>query len=370
MRLSDLVRPGEEPKPSREADKTVRTASDLVRAAPQPAPPGPETSPREGEAARAPGREAPPSSSRTAALAREAGTGERLDRRLDATELVFRKAVERIRQALATRAEAPLSMAQAEDAVEMLLQSLETGDALLIPFFRGGDFATNPSRAAVNVCILALKMGLELSFARGELRELGLASLFSDIGTALVPPEMLGTPNALTDDERTVLQGHQREGANLLEKVAPNYGWLADVIRKRYEKPDGPHHPENRVEEYAAIIHLAEMYKSLVHPRSPRKRMGPVEALKEILQHHRAVFPDRILKALIRAMSAYPVGSLVRLNTGEIGRVIDRNRDYPLRPVVDIVVRRGERLPEPVRVDLTQTPLLHIKDSVAEEELP
>jgi HD-GYP domain-containing protein (c-di-GMP phosphodiesterase class II) len=282
--------------------------------------------------------------------------------------VIFQKAVDRIRHTLVVRAEAPLSIQQAAEAVVSLVDSLESSDALLASFFGPTEVGANPARRAVNVCILALKMGLELGYGRDELCGLGLAALLCDVGTSLAPAEMLDHGGPLSARDRAVLREHQLEGARQLLKLVPEYRGLAEVIRKRYENADGPHQPGDRIEEYAAIVHLAEVYESLVHPRPPRKRLGPLDALKEILQRHRALFPDRILKALIRAMSTFPVGSLVRLNTGDAGRVIRRNKDYPLRPVVEIFVRRGRRLETPVTLDLAQSPLVHIKDSVADEE--
>lgn len=364
MRLSDLVRRGSgQPAPARDAEPAPPTLSELIRRAGVPAEPPEapleEKSEERGAAVEAPGQPAAPS--RKAEAARE---------RRDAADALFQSAVERIREILAVRAEAPLSISQAEEVLDVLLQSLESSDALLIPLFRSGESAVSPARKAVNVCILSARIGAELGYTREELRELGLAALLCDIGTTLVPPQTLGKRGPFTTDERAVLEEKKGEGLKFLQRLLPEHRWLGEVVRKRYEKSEESHQPQNRFEEYAAIIHLADIYKSLIHPRPARDRVGPFDALKEILQRHRANFPDRILKALIRAMSAFPVGSLVRLNTGEIGRVVARNKDFPLRPVVEILVRRGRRLDEPVRVDLSQSPLIHIKESMLEEALP
>jgi HD-GYP domain-containing protein (c-di-GMP phosphodiesterase class II) len=359
VRLSDIVRSGERPGAPPPAEP--RTASDPTGPAAPPAPP--ERAPVEPAvptAERAPGAAPPPAVRR--------GPSTR-SREHDAADTIFERATERIRQSLAVRSEAPFSIGQAQEAVDILLQSLEASDALLMAFFRSPEKDPSQGRKAVNVTILALKMGLELGQAREQLRELGLAALFCDIGTTLMPESLLASPGPLTASERDDLRSHQLEAAGLLGKLAPEYRWIGEVIRRRYEQVEGTYEADDRFDEYAAIVHLADTYRSLVHPRPPRRRLGPLDALKAILQRHRVRFPDRILKALIRAMSTFPVGSLVRLNTGEVGRVIERNRDYPLRPVVEILVRRGKWLAEPGRVDLAQNPLVYIKESVVEDEV-
>jgi len=351
VRLTDIVRSGQRLAPP--AETPSRPAGEAVSRG---------TGPLPREAAGAPPEPAPSRPPEP-----ERSPEPRNEPALDASDLVFQRAVERIRHALAIRSQAPFSVTQAEEAVEILLQSLETSDILLMTFFRGTADDRNQARMAVNVTILSLKMGLELAYPREQLRELGLAALLCDIGTTLMPSDVLGSPGPLTATERASLRNHQLEAARLLEKLAPGYRWLQEVIGRRYET-GAPYQAGSRFEEYAAIVHLADIYRSLVHPRATRKPLGPLDALKEILQRHRALFPDRILKALIRAMSTFPVGSLVRLNTGDVARVVQRNKDYPLRPVVDVLVRRGKRLPGPARLDLAQSPLLYIKESVVEED--
>jgi hypothetical protein len=270
----------------------------------------------------------------------------------------------------AVRAHAPLPIAKAEQAVERLLESLAASDALLVPFFSGAGPTPSLAREAVNVCILSVKSGLELGYAHEQLRKLSLAALLCDIGMTRVPAQILGKPSALSSDERAVLETHQREGAKLLQALGPGYRWLAEVAEKRYAKTEGACQSENEAEEHAAIIRLADIYESFIHDRPFRPGLASLEALKEILRQERNTFPDRILKALVRAMSTFPAGSLVLLNSGEIGRVVAKNKNLPLRPVVEVLVRRGKRLAEPVMIDLSQSPLHHIQDSVREEALP
>jgi HD-GYP domain-containing protein (c-di-GMP phosphodiesterase class II) len=206
-------------------------------------------------------------------------------------------------------------MTEVEKAVKSLLQGLETDEALLVPLFSPGGESPTPALEAVNVCALAVKIGTELEYDASVLRRLGSAVLLAS--------------------------GAAEEAGS----------WLT-------------------VAEHASVVRLARLYGTLVFRRHPRSSAGVLEALGELMRRERAAFPDRILKALIRVISAFPVGCLVRLSTGEVGRVVAKNKDFPLRPVVEILVRRGRWLEEPIRVDLRQSPLHHIKDSVPENALP
>ena len=72
--------------------------------------------------------------------------------------------------------------------------------------------------------------------------------------------------------------------------------------------------------------------------------------------------------ALIHIVSIFPLGSPVKLNNGEIGRVVATSRLHPTRPTIDVLIDpRGRRLPEPRQIDLQDEPILYIVDPAIEE---
>lgn len=271
----------------------------------------------------------------------------------------------------AVRSQTSFTLSHAEEAVDALCQNLQLTDALLVPFFGAGRYPASPGQEAANVCILSLKIGMELGYPAGELRQLGLAALLQDIGMARLPEELLASSGPLSAAERAALRQGPEKGARLLGEVGLQYHWLAEVLLQVHERRDGSGYPRGlqgeEILECAQIVGLADVYESLVHHRPFRGCLGPVGALKEILHRERAAFPDRILKALIRGLTTFPVGSLVRLNSGEIGRVVAKNPDFPLRPVMEILLRPGGKALDQPRIDLSKNPLLHIQESVLEE---
>ena len=72
-------------------------------------------------------------------------------------------------------------------------------------------------------------------------------------------------------------------------------------------------------------------------------------------------FPPELLKVLVNQLSMYPLGTTVRLNTGEIGIVSRLNRQYPLRPElhVDHAAVSGTIGPAKT-IDLSQASAMHI----------
>jgi hypothetical protein len=89
--------------------------------------------------------------------------------------------------------------------------------------------------------------------------------------------------------------------------------------------------------------------------------------VREIVKSRNEAFPSPLIKALLSEISVFPPGTVVRLNTDEIGRVVGVNRDHPLRPRVEIMAdARGQRLPALKSVDLAESPFIYITGPVGE----
>ena len=70
------------------------------------------------------------------------------------------------------------------------------------------------------------------------------------------------------------------------------------------------------------------------------------------------------------AHSAWPLGSLVKLNNNTIGRVVGANKLYPTRPLVETLLdHRGNRVKDPQLVHLEEEPMLYIVDPAIDESV-
>jgi HD-GYP domain-containing protein (c-di-GMP phosphodiesterase class II) len=112
----------------------------------------------------------------------------------------------------------------------------------------------------------------------------------------------------------------------------------------------------------ALIIGLADVFDALMNARPYRRGMSPHQAIRALLVSGKTVFPYHLLKALVDQLSVYPLGTTVRLNTGETGVVAQLNRRYPLRPVLQ--VSQSGSVPVSKAVDLRVETSLHIVEVV------
>jgi len=240
------------------------------------------------------------------------------------------------------------------------LQTPETGEDY--------GFAASVVLHSVNVCIYALKIGEGFRYTQDQLIELGVAALLHDVGMVYLPPDFF-TKGELSKKDRELLHNHPKRAQSVLKSLGIGYSWLADVVYQEHEREDGSGYPEGLSGEdilpYARIIGLADTYAGLTRARPERPGFLPFQAVKEITGNHRTKFAPPLLRVLISKLSTFPVGSLVRLNSGAVGRVVESNEAHPLRPTVQIINDpQGHKVQDKRIISLREQPVLHVTDVV------
>jgi hypothetical protein len=247
-----------------------------------------------------------------------------------------------------------------------ITEALKRSDQLLVQAMSG---PAGPSLITnlVNVAILATKVGAGLGYHGKELERLTFAGLLHDIGLFAVPQSVITKSGRLTHDERTLIEQHPELGYEAIRKAGPKYDWLAQVVRQAHERWNGQGYPNKlkgrQISEFSQIIGVVDVFDALVSPRGYRRRYFPHEAVRELMVAERTAFPREVVKALVEQLSAYPLGTSVRLATGEVGVVERVNARYPLRPVVWI---EGDAAcgQEGRKLDLSLTPLVSIIETL------
>lgn len=223
-----------------------------------------------------------------------------------------------------------------------------------------------------NVAILAIYVGLALGYNKSKLDELGVAAYFHDIGMTRVT-DIVAHPNILSDEEYEKVKMHPQIGSEIL-KIQGASERLIRIVREEHERMDGSGYPfgigGGDINEYARIIGLVDTYEAMTHQRPYRKKLDPHEASKEILTSGQDLFEISMIRTLINIVDVYPIGSWVELNTGEIAKVIEVNKDHPLKPVVNIMFdSQNNVLKDTATINLVKSQNRYIKRPLLDEEL-
>jgi HD-GYP domain-containing protein (c-di-GMP phosphodiesterase class II) len=271
--------------------------------------------------------------------------------------------VQGIKRAVQTRQ--PWAIDDVVSLAAGIVTSLRTNDQLLETVLQrdAGDFVVTN---AVNVAIVSVKIAEGLEYESAKLEQIALAGLLHDLGMFVLPDSLLYKASALTEEEVRIMREHPQHGSRLVEDVRASYPWVGRVILQEHERMDGSGYPGgltgDHIDEMALIIGLADVFDALMNSRPYRRGRSPHQAIRTLLVSGKQAFPHHLLKALVGQFSIYPLGTTVRLNTGETGVVSQLNRQYPLRPILRLL--QSGHAPVSKTVDLRAETSLHIVEVV------
>ncbi len=195
---------------------------------------------------------------------------------------------------------------------------------------------------SINVCILSTLIGIKQKLKRKELEELALGSLLHDVGKIMIRQEILDKPGRLTPNEFEEIKKHPIYSYNILSREEDISEIPRMVAYSHHERYDGKGYPRKlagaEIPSLAVVTSLADVYDALTTDRPYRKSLLPYDAMKIIISQTYSDFAVDVVKSFLRAISIYPLGSLVKLNTKEIGLVVKVNERVIVRPTIRILI--------------------------------
>lgn len=217
---------------------------------------------------------------------------------------------------------------------------------------------------SVNVSIYSLAMGRRIGLSRKTLTELGITALLHDIGKSKIPKEILNKPSSLDEDEWRLMKRHPLMGVEIvlnLKQLGEINPRIVIGIFDHHLKNDLSGYPKlfrkKGVSLFGRIIQIADSYDAMTTPRLYKKiPYTPEQALSVLLRERGNHYDPILLKVFIGLLGVYPIGSLVLLDTDEIGIVFKTNPDPQLldRPKVILVGKDEKRQIRKEVIDLSE----------------
>ena len=198
---------------------------------------------------------------------------------------------------------------------------------------------------AMNTSILCITLGRFMRFSPKMVEELGLAALLHDVGEVKIPVELIRS-GSKTHQEAELVKKHTEFGAEILihSKGLPNS--VIDVAYSHHEQIDGKGYPRGllpeKISTFARIVAIVDTYDRLTQGRDEQS-ISATEALRYLYLYRDKIFDGRITEAFIKCLGIYPVGSLVELETGEVGIVISVRPGELLFPRLLLVRNRDKK---------------------------
>lgn len=211
-----------------------------------------------------------------------------------------------------------------------------------------------------SVAVSALMMALarQMQFSEEDTRDIGLAGLVHDIGKMQVPLEILNKNGKLTDEEFAIMKSHPEKGYEILKQSGTVSDHIMDVCLSHHEKLDGSGYPnrlpDEKISPFARMGAICDVYDAITSVRPYKNGWDPAESLHK-MSEWKGHLDMYLFRAFVKSLGIYPVGSLVRLNSGRIGVVIEQSPKSLLTPKLRVFfsIRSKTRIP-PEIVDLSR----------------
>ncbi len=228
---------------------------------------------------------------------------------------------------------------------------------------------------SLSVCVLMLSFSKYLGFDYKAIHEIGVGGLLHDIGKMKVPLEVLNKREQLTEDEFKKIKEHVKHGCIILKQTPDISDTSILIAAQHHERADATGYPhgleDEEISKYGHMASIVDVYDAITSQRCYRNAIEPTEALRKIFEWSIFHFNKEMVQHFIRCVGIYPIGSLVRLESGLLGVVIAHGNKSLLLPVVRIVYNvNKDSFVTPYDIDLSRQMEKGEADKIVDYESP
>jgi HD-GYP domain-containing protein (c-di-GMP phosphodiesterase class II) len=266
-----------------------------------------------------------------------------------------------------------ISMPELEVITGAMVDSVlrnSTAMALLARMQEKDDYTCSHS---LESSIWALVFGRHLGLDKESLLAVGLGGLLLDVGKTKIPARLLNKKGELTDVEMAYIRTHVDVGLEILHESNDVDSRVLDMVATHHERFDGSGYPKgwkgNQIPVFGRIGGIVDSYAAITSDRPYAKAKSSYDAMRELKALSDKHFQAEMVEQFIRAVGIFPAGTLVELNTGEIGVVLKENQSSRLQPELAIILDSDKQPSEEVKsLDLRQegepTPIFWIERGI------
>ena len=206
----------------------------------------------------------------------------------------------------------------------------------IMPYNVDNFLVTHSLRSAV----FAIVVGMELKMQNHQLVELATAALMHEIGLIHISEDIYSRDGELSDEEKKYLHVHPVLSCKILKKAKFPLPVCLGTL-DHHERENGTGYPQKltgeKISLYGKIIAVVCSYEAMTGERKYKKAEDPATGLLNVLRREPSQYDEEVLKALLNALSFFPIGSFVYLSNNTVAQVIDNNSEDPRFPVVRVI---------------------------------
>src|SRR3990167_5874836 len=260
----------------------------------------------------------------------------------------------------------------AKQLVEEITDSVARNPGALISLARLKTADDYTYMHSVAVCAMMVALAKQLGLDEAQTRSAGLAGLLHDLGKAVMPMDVLNKPGKLTDGEFTIIKSHPVQGHKMLLGGVNVDPIAIEVCWHHHEKMDGSGYPDrlegDQISLWARMGAVCDVYDAITSNRPYKSGWDPAESLRKMAEWTKGPFDPAIFHAFVKIIGIYPLGTLVKLESGHLGVTVEQTAKSLLTPVVKVFfsIKSNTRIPSEM-LDLSKP---GCKDKIVSHENP
>jgi HD-GYP domain-containing protein (c-di-GMP phosphodiesterase class II) len=261
----------------------------------------------------------------------------------------------------AVRANKMLDAKSVEQAVSSMTESVLRNPDALVLFSQLREKGDYTQSHAIDVAVYMTSFGRFLQLPVEQISLLGYLGLMQDIGKLRVPNEIIAKRDRLSALEFEQAKKHVGHSLEILRTTPGLPPQLPELAALHHERHDGSGYPRGLkgkdIGMLGSIAAIVDTFDALTTRRPYAEAVSPSTALSMLYKWRGTFFDGGLIEQFIRCIGIFPLGSVVELNSGEIGIVIAQNTEKRLQPRV-MVIRdaHGNPLKPQKLLDLSRSP--------------
>lgn len=192
---------------------------------------------------------------------------------------------------------------------------------------------------SISICSLATLTALKLKLQKEAVHDIAVGCLLHDLGLRYLTIQYSDQEiTKLSHPELAEYRKHPVYGYSALKDES----WISDLSKKiilyHHERMDGSGFPLKirDIPFEARIVSICDTFDEMICGIGcERKKV--YQAVEYLKTFKDSKFDSRIVDTFLEFTAVYPAGSKVLLSDASIGRVIRQNKEFPDRPVIQLI---------------------------------
>ena len=194
---------------------------------------------------------------------------------------------------------------------------------------------------SVSVCAMLVSFAKVVDWELSSIHDLALGAMLHDVGKMRVASAVLNKPERLSEEEYRHMKSHVVLGSDLIRQLPGIPSLALEPIELHHERFDGSGYPNGlkgmAISPAGRMSAIVDVYDAITSDRVYRKGMSPAAAVQKLFEWSKFHFDPEMMQLFLKSVGIYPIGSLVKLESGRMGVVIEQSNSHLLTPVVRVM---------------------------------